>query len=98
MTNHQLAPSQASGSHAAADSSFGIRSVAELVATTMCGLHRLHGQFVRVNATLGEDGYIDVEVTRMFFDREDATMRVLLYPTAPEPASPSSTSGPRNVA
>jgi hypothetical protein len=98
MTNHQLAPSQASGSHAAADSSFGIRSVAELVATTMCGLHRLHGQFVRVNATLGEDGYLDVEVTRMFFDREDATMRVLLYPTAPEPASPSSTSGPRNVA
>ena len=98
MTNHQLAPSQASGSHAAADSSFGIRSVAELVATTMCGLHRLHGQFVRVNATLGEDGYIDVEVTRMFFDREDATMRVLLYPTAPEPASPSSTSEPRNVA
>ena len=98
MTNHQLVPSQAPGSHAVADSSLGIKSVAELVATTMCGLHRLHGQFVRVNATLGEDGYIDVEVTRMFFDREDATMRVLLYPTAPEPASPSSTSGPRNVA
>lgn len=97
MTN-QLASSQAPGSHAAADSSLGIRSVAELVVTTMCGLHRLHGQFVRVNAALGEDGYIDVEVTRMFFDREDATMRVLLYPTAPEPASPSSTSGPRNVA
>ena len=98
MTNHQLTPAQASGSHAAADDSVGIRSVAELIATTMCGLHRLHGQFVRVNATVGEDGYIDVEVTRIFFDHDDATMRVLLYPTAPEPVSSSSTSGPRNVA
>ncbi len=97
MTN-QLAPSQASGSHAAADSGLGIRSVAELVVTTLSGLHRLHGEFVRVNATLGDDGYIDVEVTRMFFDREDATVRVLLYPTAPEPVSPSSAPGPRNVA
>lgn len=98
MTSHQLAPSQAPGSHSAADSSLGVRSVAELVATTMCGLHMLHGQFVRVNATVGDDGYIDVEVTRMFFDRDDATMRVLLYPTAPEPVVPSSASGPRNVA
>lgn len=98
MTSHQLAPSPAPGSHPAADSSLGIRSVAELVATTMCGLHRLHGQFVRVNATVGEDGYIDVEVTRMFFDRDDATMRVLLYPTAPEPVAPSAASGPRSVA
>jgi hypothetical protein len=97
MTN-QLSPSQASGSHAAADSCLAIRSIAELVVSTMCGLHRLHGEFVRVDATLGDDGYIDVEVTRMFFDRENATVRVLLYPTATEPVAPSSAGGPRNVA
>ncbi|MGH3766254.1 MAG: hypothetical protein ACRDS0_27610 [Pseudonocardiaceae bacterium] len=97
MTN-QLASSQAPTSHRAEDTGLEIRSIAELVATTMCGLYRLHGQFVRVNATLGDDGYINVEVTRMFFDREDTTMRVLLYPTSPEPASSSSVPGPRSVA
>lgn len=93
---NQLASSQAP--EAASDTRLEIRAVAELVATTMCGLHRLHGRFVRVNATLGDDGYINVEVTRMFFDGEDVTVRVLLYPTSPEPVPPSSVPEPRNVA
>ena len=95
---NQVAPSQTPNSHAAADSDIGVRSVAELVATTLCGLYRLHGQFVRVNATLGDDGYINVEVTCLFFDGEDATMRVLLYPTSAEPTPPSSVPGPKTVA
>lgn len=68
---------------APADTALGLRSVAELVTSTLCGLHRLNGHFVRMNATLGDDGYIAVDVTRVSLTGEDATVRVLLHPTAP---------------
>jgi hypothetical protein len=65
-----------------------VRSVAELVTQTLRGMHRLNGHFVRMKATLGDDGYIIVEVTRVHLDGEDATVRVLLHPTAPVPIAP----------
>jgi hypothetical protein len=63
------------------------RCVAELVTQTLCGLHRLDGHFVRVNATLGDDGYVAVDVTRVSFDGADSTMRVLLHLTTPVPVT-----------
>lgn len=76
----------------------GVRTVARLVAEAVCGLHRLNDDFVRVNAEVGEDGYIDVEVTRVDFRGEDVTERVLLYPTAPVPIQPRPGPGPEGAA
>ncbi len=70
-----------------ADSGMGVRPIAELVTAALSGLYRVDDHFVRMNAALGDDGYIDVEVTRVFFLGEDATVRMLLYPTAPVPVS-----------
>ena len=64
------------------------RRVAELVTHTLCGLHRLDGHFVRMNATLGDDGYVAVDVTCVHFSGEDTTMRVLLHLTTPVPVTP----------
>jgi hypothetical protein len=66
------------------------RCVAELVTQTLCGLHRLDGHFVRMSATLGDDGYIAVDVTRIYFNGDDTTMRVLLHLTAPVPVTSQS--------
>jgi len=63
------------------------RCVAELVTQTLCGLHRLDGHFVRVNATLDDDGYVAVDVTRVSFDGADTAMRVLLHLTTPVPVT-----------
>jgi hypothetical protein len=63
------------------------RCVAELVTQTLCGLHRLDGHFVRVNATLGDDGYVALDVTRVSFNGADSTMRVLLHFTTPVPVT-----------
>ncbi|MGH3825191.1 MAG: hypothetical protein ACRDRA_20485 [Pseudonocardiaceae bacterium] len=76
----------------------GAQSIAGLVAAAVCGLHRLNDDFVRVNAALGDDGYIHVEVTRVNFAGEDVTERVLLYPTAPVPIPPRTGPGPRGAA
>jgi hypothetical protein len=75
-----------------------VQSVARFVAGTLSGLHRVNGQFVQVNAAVGDDGYIDVNVTGVDFTAENATIRVLLYPTAAEPVAPRSIPGPRSVA
>jgi hypothetical protein len=79
-----------------------VQSVAELIAATLCGLHRVNDHFVYMNATLGDDGYIDVEVTRVYFDGENAAVRVLLHPTGPVLVTPHSVakigSGSRSVA
>jgi hypothetical protein len=87
---------------APSDTGLPVRSVAELVAATLCGLHTVDGHFVDMNATLGDDGYIDVEVTRVYFDGENVTMRVLLHPTAPVPVTQQSAAkvdtGTRSVA
>jgi hypothetical protein len=83
---------------AAGGPGLSMQSVAQLVAGTLCGVHRVGGQFVRVNATVGDDGYIDVDVTQIDFTAENATVRVLLYPTAAQPVPPGSVPGPRNVA
>ncbi|HET9257650.1 MAG TPA: hypothetical protein VFO16_20945 [Pseudonocardiaceae bacterium] len=58
----------------------------------------MNDQFFTVNATLGDDGYISVEVTQVQFAGENATVRVLLYPTAPVPVASRSVPGPRGVA
>jgi hypothetical protein len=79
----QPAPAQAPGLETEADIGFHDRGVAELVTRTLCGLHRLNGHFVRMNASLGDDGYIAVDVTRMYFNGEDVTIRVLLHLTTP---------------
>jgi hypothetical protein len=83
---------------AAGGPGLSVQSVAQLVAGTVRGVHRVNGQFVRVNATFGDDGYIDVDVTQIDFTAENATVRVLLYPTAAQPVPPRSVPGPRSVA
>ena len=85
------APAQAPQHHdTPEDAGMEVQSVARLVAEMLCGLQRRDDHFVRVNATLGDDGYIDVELTRVDFVGENTTMRVLLYPTAPVPIPPRS--------
>jgi hypothetical protein len=79
----QPAPAQARGLDTEADFGFDDRGVAELVTRTLCGLHKLNGSFVRMNATLGDDGYVAVDVTRVYFNGEDTTIRLLLHLTMP---------------
>lgn len=101
MTTHS-APTAAQKLDESGDTGLGVRSVAELVTSTLSGLYRFNDQFVRMKAALGDDGYIDVEVTRVCFDGDDTTVRVLLYPTAPVPVVPQSVAkigaGPRGAA
>jgi hypothetical protein len=87
MTAHS-APAKEADSDTAAKTGLDVRSVAELVTRTLCGLHRLNGHFVRLKATLGDNGYIAIEVTRVCLGGEDATVRMLLHPTAPVPVTP----------
>lgn len=74
---------QAPGFETEADFGFDDRGVAELVTQTLCGLHKMNGNFVRMNATLGDDGYVAVDVTRVYFNGEDTTIRLLLHLTTP---------------
>jgi hypothetical protein len=84
----QPAPAEAPGLDTKAEIGFDDRCVAELVTRALCGLHRLNGDFVRMNATLGDDGYVAVDVTRVYFNGEDTTMRVLLHLATPVPVTP----------
>lgn len=81
------APPEAPELDESVDAGLGVRSVAELVSAALCGLHKVNDHFIRMNAALGEDGYIDVEFTRVSFGGQDAAVRVLLYPTAPVPVT-----------
>jgi hypothetical protein len=92
------APPEAPNSDAADSSGLSVQSIARLVAGALCGMHRVNGRFVRVNATVGDDGNIGVDVTQMAFTSEDVSVRVLLYPTAGDPVPPGSVPGPRNAA
>jgi hypothetical protein len=83
----QPAPAEGPDLDTAADVGLDDRGVAELVTRTLCGLHKLDGHFVRMNATLGDDGYVAVDVTRVHFNHEDTTMRVLLHLTTPVPVT-----------
>ncbi|MDQ3903916.1 MAG: hypothetical protein M3300_00325 [Actinomycetota bacterium] len=83
---------------ATGSAALSIQSVARLAASALSGLHRVNGQFLHVSAAVGDDGYIDVNVTGVHFAAENVTIRVLLYPTAAEPVGPRSKSGPRTVA
>lgn len=94
----QPASPEAPNSEAPAETGLDVRSVAELVAARLCGLHRVNDHFVRMDATLGDDGYIDVEVTRVYFIGENVTVRVLLQPTAPVLVPPHSFLRPRSTA
>ena len=86
----QSASSDAPGLDTEEDIGFADRCVAELVTRALCGMHRVNGHFVRMNATLGDDGYVAVEVTRVYFNGEDTTMRVLLHLATPVPVTPQS--------
>lgn len=88
----QPAPAGSLDFDTAVDIGLDDRCVAELVTRILCGLHRLDGHFVRMNATLGDDGYIAVDVTRVHFNGEDTAMRVLLHLTTPVPVTPQSRS------
>jgi hypothetical protein len=92
------APPEAPTPDAAGSPGLSLQSVAQLVAGALSGVHRANGQFVRVNATAGDDGYIYVDVTQINFTAENVTIRVLLYPTAAQPVPPGSVPGPRSVA
>jgi hypothetical protein len=81
----------------AVGSPLSVQSVARLVASALSGLHRVNGQFIQVKAAVGDDGYIDVNVTGVDFAAENPTIRVLLYPTAAEPVASSSIPEPRSV-
>jgi len=96
--NTFTAPPQASTSDSPGSSGLSVQSIARLVASTLCGIHKVNGQFVSVNATVGDDGYIDVDVTAIDFAAENARVRVLLYPTAAQPVASRSVPGPRSVA
>lgn len=65
-----------------ADSGLEVASIAELITQRLCGLHRVNDHFVRIEATLGNDGYIALDVTRIDCPGEDPTIRVLLHLTA----------------
>lgn len=72
------------------DSGLGVASIAELITHSLCGLHRVKDHFVRIEATLENDGYIALDVTRIDCTGEDTTIRVLLHPTAtvePDPGA-----------
>ncbi|MGA9311690.1 MAG: hypothetical protein WBV74_15135 [Pseudonocardiaceae bacterium] len=89
----QSAPSDAPGLDTEKDIGFDDRCVAELVTRALCGMHRVNGYFVRMNATLGDDGYVAVDVTRVYFNGEDTTVRVLLHLATPVPVTAPSRAG-----
>jgi hypothetical protein len=80
-----------------AETGLEVRSIAEMVATRLCGLHRVNDHFIRMDAILGDDGYIDLEVTRVYFGGENVTVRMRLQPTTPVPVPSHSVLGPRSV-
>ena len=92
------APPEAPTPDPAGGGGLSVQSVTQLVAGALSGVHRVNGQFVRVTATVGDDGYIDVDVTQIDFTADNATVRVLLYPTAAQPVPPTSVPGRRSVA
>lgn len=82
MTTTETITPKTPDSDAAVDTALDVRSVAELITQILHGLHRVNGCFVHTNATLGTDGIITVEATRVYFAGEDATVHLVLYPTA----------------
>jgi hypothetical protein len=91
-------PASLRHSDESAGARIGVQSIARIIAAAVCGLHRVDEEFVRVNAALGDDGYIDVEVTRVDFSGTNVTERVLLYPTAPVPVPPRAGPGSTGAA
>ena len=82
MTTTETITPKTPDSDAAVDTALDVRSVAELITQILYGLHRVDGYFVRTNATLGAGGIITVEATRVYFGGEDATVHLVLCPTA----------------
>jgi hypothetical protein len=80
----QAAPLDVTGPDATADGEFGIRAVIELVATALCGLHRVDDRFVSMTATVGESGCIEVKATMVRIGGEDTTIRLLLQSAEPD--------------
>jgi hypothetical protein len=55
MNSFTAAP-EASAADPADSSGLSVQSIARLVANTLSGMHRVNGQFIQVNATVGDDG------------------------------------------
>lgn len=70
--------------------------IADLIAESLTGLHRINNAFVRTEATVGTDGYITLLLTDygQSFSVPDRVMRVLLHPTAPVDVTPAPEPGP----
>lgn len=89
----QGAPLDVTGQDGTAGVELGIRPVIELVATTLCGLHRVDDHFITMTATVRENGCIAVAATLVRIGGEDATIRLLLQPsevdTRPSPIGPA---------
>lgn len=96
-SNCEASNCEASSFQTPAKTGLEIRSIAEMIAARLCGLHRVNDHFVRMDATLSSDGYIDLEVTRVYFGGANVTVRVLLKPTAPVPVPSHSVPGPRSA-
>ncbi|MBV8539970.1 MAG: hypothetical protein JO063_05080 [Pseudonocardiales bacterium] len=92
----QSVPSEPPRFEAPAATGLEARSIAQLVAAKLCGLHKVNDYFIRMDATVSDDGCIDLEVTRVYFGGENVTVRMLLQPTAPVHVPPHSLLGPRS--
>jgi len=53
------------------------------------GYHRFNGAFVKVAATVGDNGMITTTITDVDFKKPDSTVRVIWHPTAPVPVTDS---------
>jgi hypothetical protein len=96
MTTQSVSP-RTLHSASSPDADFGIQTVTELVVARLSGLHRINDQFVLLDATLGDDGYIHVQASQVRFGGDNETIRVLLYPTEPMSGSPQFTTGTKNA-
>lgn len=90
MTTTEILTPTASSSDANVDTGLKVCFLAELITKALCGLHEVNGYFLRTSATLGVEGIITLEVTRVYFDGDDATVYIALHPTATGPHHPNS--------
>ena len=84
ITRPEITRPEITGTDATANTEWGIHAVAELMTTTLSGLHRLDDHFVCMNATLGDDGCIELTATLVRIAGEDVTIRVLLTLSEPD--------------
>jgi len=72
--------------------------IAQLFAATISGYHRYNGAFVKVAATVGDNGMITTTITDVDFKKPDSTVRVIWHPTAPVPVTDVDAAGEPSTA